>query len=68
MLRIVAPDIYIQYQFNFKLLCIILPGPHDIFAIENPDKNKNPKNNIKVGDIHQPLKKTHLLLRRSKPV
>jgi hypothetical protein len=31
------------------------PCPYDIFAIQEPDQNKYPKNNVEVGDIHQPL-------------
>ncbi|MEI8002948.1 MAG: hypothetical protein WCG94_01285, partial [Methanothrix sp.] len=50
------------------LLHIIYPGSHNIFPIENPDEHKYSKNNIEVGDVHQPLKKTHLLLRRPNPV
>jgi len=46
----------------------MLPGLDDIVAIKKPDQNKYSKNNIEVGDVHQPLQKTHLLLGRPEPV
>ncbi len=39
-----------------------------MLIIEYPDEHKDSKNNVEVGDVHQPLKKTHLLLGRPKPV
>jgi hypothetical protein len=46
----------------------MVPGLYDIFAVQNPNQNEYTKNNVEVGDIHQPLQETHLLLRRPKPV
>jgi hypothetical protein len=39
-----------------------------MLAVKKPYEHEDPKNNVEVGDVHQPLKKTHLLLWRAKPV
>jgi hypothetical protein len=35
--------------------------------IKKPYEYKYPKNDVEVGDVHQPLKKTHLLLWSAEP-
>jgi hypothetical protein len=51
-----------------KSLHNLIHERHYVLLVEKPDENKDPKNNIEVGDVHQPLKKTHLLLGRPKPI
>jgi hypothetical protein len=55
-------------EFEVQSLHNLIHKRDYVLMVENPDENKYSKNNIEVGDVHQPLKKTHLLLGRPKPV
>ncbi len=51
-----------------KLFHKMVPHFDKLIMVKNPDQNEYSKNNVEVGDIHQPLKKTHLLLGSPEPL